>query len=169
MRSALFIVVLGVFGLLSACSAPKPPARDLPAYNPQMPAQEVADFNQLFEKYGTPALPDVAKMPEFTPDVVINAYLRNQREADALYGHKWMKVRGTLVYGPTSEGFGGLDMYYVGLGSTGKRMACIFTGARHQQELAGLKHGQTLVVVGVYAPGERYNPKLLGCSLLSAE
>lgn len=76
---------------------------------------------------------------------------------------------GTLVYGPTNEGFNGLNVYYAGLENEGKRMAFLFFGARHEEQLSGLQHGQTLVIVGVYTPHEKYNPKLIGCTLVSAE
>lgn len=157
MRRSCFLALLGVSCLLSACAASKQPAPNTAAYN------------QLLEEHGTPAPPDVALMPEFTPDVVRNAFIRNQREADALYGNKWMKVRGTLVYGPTNEGFDGLNIHYVGLENKGKRMAFLFFGAKHREQLSGLQHGQTLVILGVYAPGEKHLPKLIGCRLLSME
>ena len=170
-RYALFFVMLGLCCLFWACSASTPPApHDLPMHKPpQLSTQEVADWNQMFGKYGAPTPPDVTLMPAFTPDVIRNAFIRNQKEADALYGGKWMKIRGTLDYGPTNEGFGGLDVYYVGLESKGKRMAFMFYGNQHQQQLSSLKHGQTLVIAGIYTPGEKYHPKLLGCRLLSTE
>ena len=136
---------------------------------PRLGLTEVAEYNRLLDKYGTFDPPDVDTMPEFTPDVVRNSFIRNQKEADAIYGSKWMKVRGTLAYGPTYEGGGGLDMYCVGLESKGKLMSFLFFGAKHQEQLSDLKHGQTLVIVGVYTPDQKHLPKLIGCTLVSME
>lgn len=150
-------MIIGLFCLIPACSASMPIVQD------------TAKYNRLLAEHGTSVPPDISIMPEFTPDIVVNAFIRNPKEADAIYGNKWMKVRGALVYGPTNEGFGGLDIYYVGLESKKRRMAFIFLGAKHQEQLSGLKCGQILTIVGMYMPNEQYNPKLIGCTLLSVE
>ncbi len=176
MPCCLFLVMLGVLCLLSACAAPQRtveeanhgPAAGVPQSGvPPRPSDE--EVNRLLEEYGAPVPPNVSLMPEFTPDIIRNAFDRDRKRADALYGGKWVTVRGTLCYGPTNEGFGGINAYYVGLESRGKRMACLFFGTSHQERLSGLKHGQTLVIAGIYLPYEKQIPKLIGCTLVSAE
>ena len=156
-----FMAIAALACLLSACAAQEHPHKQ--------PVIDVATYNRVLEKYGTPTLPDTTLMPEYTPDEIRTVFDRDQNMSDAVYGGKWLKVRGTLVYGPTCEGAGGMHVYYVGLENKGKRMAFLFFGARHQEKLSSLKQGQTVVIAGTYTQGEISLPKLIGCTLLSAE
>lgn len=126
--------------------------------------------NILLDKYGSPAPPpEVLAMPAITPDAMCEAWEADRLATDERYRDRWVKVQGTLIYGPTSKGMEGLHVAYVGLGNKGKSMAFLFFGNKQQAQLGAVRKGQTLTIAGTYVTGEKHLPKLIGCTLLRAE
>lgn len=159
MNYGKLLLVAGCYFLLVACQVA----------NPTLSAEQIKNTNTLLEEYNSPPAEQLATLHELSVNKICKAYARNKTAADEMFGNKWLKVRGTLVYGPTNEGFQGLNMYYVGLEGGGKTMAFIFMGTKQKEELQALEIGKSLVIAGIYTPGEKYLPKLLGCVLISVE
>ncbi len=156
--------------LMAGC---QPPYRVVPV--PSIAPESTRDaaltgqYNAALAAFGSTLPPQdvLDSLPAVTPDVITRQFEADQLQADRAYGDRWLKIRGTVFYGPTNDGFEGLDYYYLGLAHNNKSMAFIFFGKQHEAQLQALQKGQEVVVVGVYIPGERYTAKLIGCTLLA--
>lgn len=156
----IFLLLLCLVGFQGACANKTQPMTD----------QQAEAVNALMDSPQLNTLPkNIENMPEFAPQTLCNAFENSRKQADALYGDKWIKVRGRVAYGPVDMGVPGVNSYYLGLGEGSKKVACIFFGKRQREQLKQLIMGQTVVVIGVYATEEKYVPKLIGCTILSVE
>lgn len=156
----LLLLLMCVGGLQWGCANKAPSVTD----------KQAEAINALMDSPQLNTLPkDIENMPEFIPQTLCDAFEKDRRMADALYGDKWIKLRGRVAYGPVDMGVPGVNSYYLGLGGGSKKVACIFFGKRQRERLSQLAMGQTVVVIGVYSTEEKYVPKLIGCTILSAD
>jgi hypothetical protein len=110
----------------------------------------------------------ISDLPMLTPDILQLAFEENPLNAQLVYDKQWIKLRGTLAAGPVKADLKGLAQYNLMLEHNNKQVACVFFGQAKEQQLAQLKKGQSLVVVGRYAP-KAPAPTLTFCTILDGE
>jgi len=126
--------------------------------------EEMLKAEQLLAGIRAPASVNVDALPVLTPDILRNAYDENPLKAQQEYDKQWLKVRGKLVEGPRELQVERVICYVLYLEHKNKRVRCFFYGRSKMDQLAALKNGQTISVVGRYSSSSQ-GPSISFCSL----
>lgn len=127
-------------------------------------ADERKKVDSLMGEARPPQSVDINALPVMTPDVLRKAFDENPLNADRIYADAWIKMRGKIVAGPMKKETMGITSYLLFLEHNNKRVGCTFYGATKEDQLAELRTGQQLVVVGKYKSLSS-GPLLFFCSI----
>lgn len=130
-------------------------------------AEERAKVDMLMAEIVPPKSVDVSALPVITPDVLRDAFDENPLNTDLAYDKTWLKLRGKLVAGPLKKETMGVSAYALFLAHNKRQVGCIFYGKVKEAQLAELKTGQELIVVGRY-DSTTSGPLLNMCSIEAA-
>lgn len=128
--------------------------------------EETAKMDQLIGSMGPPADININDLPTLTADTLRKAFDENPLQAQLTYEKKWLKVQGVLAKGPLKFEIRGLSGYHLWIEHNKKQVACSFFGKIKEQQLAELKNGQSIVVVGRYG-SDTSGPTLTFCSIVT--